>query len=39
MDITIDKMLLEDLVREVEVSEKNTWVSDPISIGSADYFL
>ena len=39
MEIAIDKMLLEDLVREVEVSEKNVWVSDPINIGHSDYFL
>jgi len=39
MEIAIDKMLLEDMVREVEISEKNTWVSDPINIGSSDYFL
>ncbi len=39
MEITIDKMLIEDMVSEIKESEKNTWVSDPISIGSADYFL
>ena len=39
MEITIDKMLLEDMVSEIQESEKNTWVSDPISVGSGDYFL
>ena len=39
MEIAIDKLLLEDLVREVEISEKNIWVSDPINIGHSDYFL
>ena len=39
MEITIDKMLLEDMVSEIQESEKTTWVSDPISIGSGDYFL
>ena len=39
MDIRIDKMLLESLVEEIEISDKNIWVSDPISIGSGDYFL
>ena len=39
MEITIDKILLEDMVSEIQESEKNTWVSDPISVGSGDYFL
>ena len=39
MEIMIDKMLLEDMVSEIQESEKKTWVSDPISIGSGDYFL
>ena len=39
MKITIDKILMEYMVREIEISEKTTWVSDPISVGSGDYFL
>ena len=39
MEIAIDKMMMEDMVREIEISEKTTWISDPISIGSGDYFL
>ena len=39
MEITIDKMLLEDMVDEIQESDRNIWVSDPISIGSGDYFL
>ena len=32
-------MLLEDMVDEIQESDRNIWVSDPISIGSGDYFL
>ena len=39
MEISIDKMLLEDMVREVEISEKNCFLSEPISIGKTDFFL
>ena len=39
MEIMIDKMLLEDMVSEIQESEKTTWVSDPISIVSGDYIL
>ena len=39
MEISIDKMLLEDMVREVETSEKNSFLSEPISIGTTDFFL
>ena len=39
MEITIDKMLLEDMLKEVETSEKNSFLSEPISIGTTDFFL
>jgi hypothetical protein len=39
MKIEIDKLMMEDMVREVEISDGNTWLSDPINIGSNDYFL
>ena len=39
MEITIEKMLLEDLVKETEEAKGSAWISDPISIGSSDYFL
>ena len=39
MEISIDKMLLESLVKETEDAKGSAWISDPISIGSSDYFL
>ena len=39
MRIEIEKLLLEDLIREVEISDKSIWVSEPINIGHSDYFL
>lgn len=39
MRIEIDKLLLDDMLQEVEISDKNVWVSDPINIGNSDYFL
>ena len=39
MEIAIEKMLLQDLLEEVEISDKNIWVSDPVSIGATDLFL
>ena len=39
MEIAIDKMMMEDMIREIEISEKTSWISDPISIGSSDLFL
>ena len=39
MEIKIDKLMMEDLLEEIEISDKFNWVSEPISIGSTDLFL
>ena len=39
MEIAIDKMLLEVFIKETETAKGSKWISDPISIGSSDYFL
>lgn len=39
MEIKIDKLMMEELLEEIEISEKFNWVSEPISIGSTDLFL